>query len=341
MVSKLEEFNKYVWDHTKDQFLLNFDEPNVIAQKYIDTLSSLVKKTNSNDEFLEGLKSAIDNDEDFLNLVIQLSGLTRNKIITDMKSMNVKFNLSPNNVTKNWNIVGEYIGTRFNRIIRPLINGDFQKALESLNYATWPGYIRQQKAKLMGHEAERRIAILLDNLGIKFDPQIKTTQPMSGDINFHGASVDLAVPSRNNPKVVIISTVHTSNIGQYGESKDKSEAVALREIIDKLEGVKPLLVLMIDGVGLHSNIAGLKGSLDACDEFVQFETLWKLPVILKKVMPENTSDFNLYLPSDDRVYFEPFLRTFNFPTQFLLETPPTNKVVWKGIRPNPAIISRN
>lgn len=93
-------------------------------------------------------------------------------------------------------------------------------------------------------------------------------------------SFDIVVPNIENPTVCIKSTVHTSNIGQYGESKDHLEVAEARRMIDALPiASRPTLVGFIDGIGFESNSAGLNGVLEKADEFCQFKTIWKLAVI--------------------------------------------------------------
>ena len=45
----------------------------------------------------------------------------------------------------------------------------------------------------------------------------------------------------------------------------------------------PMLVAFVDGVGFKSNMAGLEAVLNNADEFIQFATCWKLPVIAARV----------------------------------------------------------
>jgi hypothetical protein len=155
--------------------------------------------------------------------------------------------------------------------------------LQGLNQATWPGYIRQERAKRSGHEAEYRIATLLLRLGIPFAPEEKADNPLCRDAMWREISFDIVVPNIQQPTVCIKSTVHTSNIGQYGESKDHLEVDEARRMIDRLPAAsRPTLVGFIDGIGFESNSAGLNGVLEKVDEFCQFSTIWKLGVICAK-----------------------------------------------------------
>ena len=154
------------------------------------------------------------------------------------------------------------------------------QALEALNQATWSGWIRQERAKRQGHEAEYRLAVLFSALDFPFAPKEKAENPLTKDAQVNGISHDLVVPNMDAPLVCVKSTVHTSNIGQYGESKD---ALEISEASDTLRSNfpqnTPTLVAMIDGIGFRSNRAGLNGVLSNSQEFCQFRTLWKAAAI--------------------------------------------------------------
>jgi hypothetical protein len=78
----------------------------------------------------------------------------------------------------------------------------------------------------------------------------------------------------------VVATVHTANIGQYGESKDDLEIRKAVAAIEKAgDRRRTTLLAFIDGVGFESNTAGLNGVLENADEFCQFRTIWKAAVI--------------------------------------------------------------
>lgn len=92
--------------------------------------------------------------------------------------------------------------------------------LDILGQSTWSGCVRQERAKMTGHYAEQQLASLLHLLEIPLCPKSKTANPVSRDAQFRGISYDLAIPSSRSPLICIKAATHTSNIGQYGESRD-------------------------------------------------------------------------------------------------------------------------
>lgn len=225
-------------------------------------------------------------------LLLQICGLTRNKILSDLRaSASAKGLVIPSSYqriasTTGWAIAGPYLLTRLRAVFGRVNNATLRMGhvFEALNQATWPGYIRQQRAKLSGHEAEYRVAILLSSLEIPFVPQEKAENPLCRDAQIGGISFDLVVPSVLNPAIVVKSTVHTANIGQFGESKDHLEMSEARDWIDATftGSSKPTLLAFVDGVGFRSNRAGLDGVLTKSDEFCQFRSIWKAVVIAAK-----------------------------------------------------------
>ncbi len=118
-------------------------------------------------------------------------------------------------------------------------------AFEALNQATYPGWIRQQWAKLSGHEAEYRLAVLLDECGFPFEPQEKKDNPLCQDATVFNVSFDVVVPNAREPRMCVKATVHTSNIGQFGESKDAlemSEAAGMLDEHFRLRSAPPSLL---------------------------------------------------------------------------------------------------
>lgn len=180
------------------------------------------------------------------------------------------------------------------------------RAMEALNQATWPGFIRQERAKRSGHEAEGRVALLLLSARMQFEPAEKADNPLCRDAQIDGLSFDIVVPNVKKPKLLFKATVHTSNIGQYGESKDHLEVDEARRWIDGKYGAndRPVLVALIDGVGFESNRAGLDGVLEKADEFCQFRTIWKILVLASSALERKLT---LLLPKTELVYFQDFL----------------------------------
>ncbi len=222
-----KEFHDHVWDHSKDPFQIQFDVRCNLHPAEISVLESIVaevKRTEDDAALAAFLKEHItENGSDLTALLLQICGLTRSKIITDLKAstegVKVPASYARLHLHDTWHLSGPYLAASLRRVFRPLAGAEDEGALEALNQATYPGYIRQERAKRSGHEAEYRLAVLMQNVGLPFEPAAKSENPMCPDQILHGVSFDLVVPSADAPKVVVKSTVHTSNIGQYGESK--------------------------------------------------------------------------------------------------------------------------
>lgn len=289
---RVAEFRSHVWDHTIDPFQLRFDTPPPLSQDALRALNGLVAAL-SNDESDEQVAAkllvAVRERPDFILTILQFIGSTRNKILTDLRAstagQNLRIPQSPTTLHRNaavWAVAGLYIALRFRQVftpLMPLIRGR-RHALETLNRATWPGWIRQERAKRQGHEAENRLAVLFLALGLPFEPVEKAENPLTQDAQVNEISFDLVVPSRNAPLLCVKSTLHSSNIGQYGTSKDLLEVRAAADMLrENFPANPPTLLAMIDGVGCLSNRAGLEGILAAANEFCQFKTLWKAAAI--------------------------------------------------------------
>lgn len=282
------EFEAHLWDHAEDAFQQGFDLRRPLDDGELAALSEIAEALSEgadDDEIAVIVRDAGRRDAGVFLTVMQLVGLTRNKIITDLKASaaarGTRVPSTPGQLPRSdaWRFAGPYIAQRLRRVIGPLVvDGEVpSSAFEALNQATYPGWIRQQRAKLSGHEAEYRLAVLLDECGLPFEPQEKKDNPLCRDATLYGVSFDVVVPNVREPRMCVKATVHTSNIGQFGESKDAlemSEAAAMFD--EQFRGSdRPRLVALIDGVGFRSNSAGLNGVLTTADEFCQFESIWK------------------------------------------------------------------
>ena len=287
---RLDEFNDNVWDHTQDAFQLNFDLRRPLDPEELELLTSLtdaIREGMDDDRLAKELTEAIDQDEARLFILMQQAGLTRNKIVTDLKAAaaqtGVKISSSPATLLRSkagWSVAAPYLAARLRKTLEPLMAlEDPSPAFEAVNQSTWPHWIRQERAKRQGHEAEYRVAVVLDALDIPFVPPEKAENPLCRDAQIDGISYDLVVPDITTPALVLKSTVQTSNIGQFGESKAHLEVSEAAEMLASSPGHRPLLIALVDGIGFRSNIAGLKGVLATVDEFCQFKTLWKAPVV--------------------------------------------------------------
>lgn len=318
-----KEFNANVWDHSRDSFQTEFDLcPDLTPDevKLLERLVELVREEAPDAVISKELRNAIrKNGLRVLEMVLQLIGLTRNKILQDLKashsavrgSLRLTNHEALINHDNTWTTAaGPYLAVRLRRVLGPLGKGGRDAAFQALAQATWPGYIRQERAKRSGHEAEHRGALLLHKCNVPFEPEEKVENPLCRDVQINGVSFDLVVPNTSKPLVCVKATVHTANIGQYGESKDALEMDEARRMIDAnfKAGSKPILVGLVDGVGFESNRAGLRGVLEKSDEFCQFKTIWKLAVIALHALKR---DFHLYLPRASIEAHAAFLKRYS------------------------------
>jgi len=288
--AKRSEFADFVWNHSSDAFQARFDTRAKLTQKEAESIIRLLLPTNrkSVQSLSLAVKAAVQADASLLPVLLQITGLTRNKILQDIKAYARSHHLgislsSPQglfNSETGTKLASEYLARQLDRVYGHC-DEITVPMLEAINQATWLGYIRQERAKRMGHEAEYRLACLLRNCDIPFAPEEKAENPLCRDIKINGISYDLVSPSADNALLRIKSTVHTANIGQYGESKDDLEIREANAAIEReiKTGGKVTLLAFIDGVGFESNRAGLDGVLTKSHEFCQFRTIWKAVAI--------------------------------------------------------------
>lgn len=316
------EFNKYVWDHAADPFQASFDERRELTKEELAFLSLVHNASliaNDEEAVTELSKIVLLNNQHF-SLILQLVGLTRNKILTDLRGnatavankISIPSSYSDLPRSKAWILAAPYLLKRIRTVLGGFGKDDPSLAigLESLNQSTWLGYIRQERAKRSGHEAEYRLATLLASLNIPFEPKEKAENPLCRDAQISGISFDIVIPNVTSPLIVFKSTVHTANIGQYGESKDHLEVDEARRWLDSLpELTRPLLVALIDGVGFRSNSAGLNGVLSKADEFCQFRTIWKAIIVACSKL---NIEIEIFLPSEALTEYSAFIKRYNF-----------------------------
>lgn len=311
------EFEAHVWNHADDAFQLAFDRCDPLGGERTSAILAVVASIGASDEedvVIQSLRVALDSQPDLIFPIMQLVGLTRNKIVQDLKGAlsdrSIAVPQKPDMLHKNnivWPHAASYLARRLRMVLLPITRlkvEDQILALECVNQATWPGWIRQERAKRQGHEAERRLAHVLDAVGIPFEPREKLNNPLCSDIQIDEVSYDLIVPGESKPQLCFKSTVHTSNIGQYGESKDALEIEQAAKSLSRFDP-RPTLMALIDGVGFRSNRAGLDGVLENSDEFCQFQTLWKAVVVAASVLKQK-----IELELKDADYHEPFLRKY-------------------------------
>lgn len=317
---KIAEINANVWDHAADEFQRSFDERRPLTSEERSQVGRLheVALRADDDAAAAQLQSQLKANPKLIYLILQLTGLTRNKILQDLKASStvkdggVRVPSSAERLARHdaWPYAATYLLTRLRQVFSPIDpkNYELSDLYESLNQSTFPGYIRQERAKRSGHEAEYRLAIAFFSVGLDFEPKQKAENPLCRDALINGISFDLVSPHTERPLVVFKSTVHTSNIGQFGESKDALEAREAREWLDQFDAAnRPTLVALIDGVGFDSNRAGLEGVLSDCDEFCQFRTLWKALLIAGHRL---NKPLTCYLPEDEIESHRSFLASY-------------------------------
>lgn len=322
---KRAEFARNVWNHADDPFQMQFDDRPALAPEDVLAVAAIARCALSDEANCSNfMRQKFRTDPALLALVLQLVGLTRNKIIQDLKAaarkgvINVQVPTSYKRLphTDAWSFAGPYLAHRVRKVffsLKQQTNDVLADAVEVISQATWPGYIRQERAKRQGHEAEFRLAALHLACELEFEPTEKAENPLCRDVQIGNVSFDLVAPNARRPRVLVKSTVHTSNIGQYGESKNHLEVDEARQSIDRnYDGPeKPILLAFIDGVGFESNRAGLNGVLMKSDEFCQFKTIWKAIYISAQI---ERRGFRFILPAKSIELQSRFLSRWNGPS---------------------------
>lgn len=334
LAERRAEFLRFVWNHGADAFQAKFDTRATLTPAEIKLLCDLLSPGNlkSIDVLAAVVRDCVNADGSCIPLLLQMTGLTRNKIIQDIKAF-ARSTCTTVSLSSLRSLFGSPTGAKLGseylarQLIRTYGNSDSvsPSMLEAINQATWPGYIRQERAKRMGHEAEYRIACLLRDCKLPFAPAEKAENPLCRDVKIHGVSYDVISPSASNATLRIKSTVHTANIGQYGESKDDLEIREAAQAIaaEKAEGMDITLLGFIDGVGFESNRAGLDGVLSNTDEFCQFRTIWKAAAIAAN---KTRQALTAALPADQISHFKKFASRW----KLTIMPMPANRVAVKG-----------
>ncbi len=311
------EFADFIWDHSVDEFQATFDDCTPLSKAELLWFRGFLTPTtlSNRDSLATAIDSAVAAAPENVVRLLQLVGLTRNKILQDVKAgiraAKTKVPVSSTNAlfrsTEGRKIASGRLAERAVKVFGVFKAEVPTAALEALNQATWPGFIRQERAKRSGHEAERRLAALLSQCGLPFEPKDKAINPLCPDAQVDGVSYDLVSPSIANPLLRIKSTVHTAVIGQYGESKDDLEIrEAVAAIGKSARAAETTLMALVDGVGLESNRDGLDGVLSQSDEFCQFRTVWKVAVVAASKCKQKIT---VRLPAIQVARFAPFVQT--------------------------------
>ena len=315
---RLAEFEEHLWDHTSDSFQQAFDRRLPLTEDgaaFLSSVVALICERRTDEEISLAVRERVNGNTEMMHLILQVVGLTRNKVLTDLRSGasgELKIPGDVKNLPKSdavWSAAADYLIPRLRVVFSPLCAGDqYRTSLESLNQATWLGWIRQERAKRQGHDAEYRLARILHSLNLPFEPRAKIDNPLSPDAQVHGISFDLVVPREFEPLMCVKATVHTSNIGQYGESKDKLEIEEASAVLKAHFELVPTLVALIDGIGFRSNRAGLRGVLEGADEFCQFKSIWKGAAVAASRLERTIA---VALPPDEIVAHAAFLDRYN------------------------------
>lgn len=312
------EFEAHIWNHADDVFQKSFDEAiplNPSEYQFLERIVGSIRDGADDSAIAALLRAAFTVEAELLPRLLQLVGLTRNKILQDLKAWASTRDVRPRipadaidlpRRDAAWDLAGPYLVTAVRRTLTPLAPyPDVRGVFQALNVATWPGYIRQERAKRQGHEAEGRIARLLLHLDIPFEPKGKAANPLGGDVRIGEISFDIVSPSLNAPYMVVKSTVQTANIGQFGESKTALEIEEARTMLEaRFRTSRPVLLAFLDGVGFRSNSAGLDGALRRADEFAQFRSIWKAAAIAAAGV---NGHITIGLPADDSARHSAFL----------------------------------
>ncbi len=319
LTERRQEFRRFVWNHAEDQFQAKFDHRTELDTNELKILKQLLtpRSLDSLDEMSRAIIDCIQADQTRLRLLLQMTGLTRNKIVQDIKAFarNADLSISTSSPESLFNspqgrhAASSYLARQLIRVFGRTRKPMTTALLEAVNQATWLGYIRQERAKRMGHEAEYRLACMLKGCGVPFEPLEKAENPLCRDAHVDGISYDLVVPDSSSALLRVKATVHTANIGQYGQSKDHLEmqeaAASIRKAANREQVV---LLAFIDGVGFESNRRGLDGVLRNADEFCQFRTLWKAAGIAASVIGVR---LDIMLPPKDHKFFAVFCERYD------------------------------
>lgn len=332
LVTRLSEFEENVWIHTDDAFQQQFDTATDVSDEIASALAELIERVDQGEDE-DDLAANIDrlcgeHGHAFLAKIIQLVGLTRNKLVTDVDAIGRAAGLDEKpprtyealpRKRQHWPLACKELASRFKAVFGPSAaspRSAYEGILGTANRATWPGYIRQERAKRSGHQAEARLARICKAVRVPFAPAQKAEQDIAADIDVGGESFDLVFPDAARAAACVISTVHTANIGQYGESKDARDIAAAKEALAALPR-SPLLIALADGLGFRSNRAGLEGVLSTADEFCQFRTIWKAVVVAAAVTESDR--LQLWLP--DQEQFAAFLGRYQEAVNLISERP--------------------
>lgn len=337
------EFRGNVFLQTQDTALaagLNAAEMSGEILGRLVRLADLAQQRQSDETIATAIREAYDEGgHDFLNALIQLVGSTNTRFKDDVVALGITAGIDERSPGSHGTVPGRaahwLLGSQeLARWLRRVFEGEREipdenlpDVVRALSRATWPAYNRMRRAKLGGHAAEQKLAVLCSDLGIPFEPRVKIERPMSGDVRPAGQSVDLVFPDEARPRVAVIAAIHVSAPGQYG--RDKAKAIAGAR--ERLRTLNPIcrILLLIDGLGLVGYQKLLGEMFEHADEFCQLGTLWKGAVVAKRHL--NMDPLRLWIPEAQRVTCARFLSRHADMVELLEDRPDGGVVGGEGV----------
>ena len=89
--NKIIEFNNNVWNHSEDKFQQDFDERRNLRQEeyvFLNEINLMISNHESDEDILNFLReNFVSRNFETLELLLQIIGMTRNKIVSDLKGI--------------------------------------------------------------------------------------------------------------------------------------------------------------------------------------------------------------------------------------------------------------
>jgi hypothetical protein len=130
-----EEFFCYVWDHTTDPFVIGYEERTPLTDEELEWLRQVYQYCRADVEVaVPSLKELLEsNGADLTALLLQISGLTRNKIISDLKaSLGKKAAPSSYEQLHKFDSGVRYLVRRLKRVFEPLYRSGIESDADTL-----------------------------------------------------------------------------------------------------------------------------------------------------------------------------------------------------------------
>lgn len=127
---RYEEYRSHVWDHTQDPFQLTFDFRRPLVEHELRVLVELTRALNYGEDdaaLATTLRGLLAQEQEAVFVVLQLIGLTRNKILTDLRAATAGSGATlPSKVTQlarsaaAWDYAGPYLAAKIRRVLAPV-----------------------------------------------------------------------------------------------------------------------------------------------------------------------------------------------------------------------------